>query len=175
RRLAPLVENSRRRIEVLHAMLFSMPGTPIVYYGDEIGMGDNIYLGDRNGVRTPMQWSSDRNAGFSRADPARLYAPPIQDPVYGYQSINIEAEERYPFSPLNWTKRLIAMRKQHRVFGRGTLEFIACPNRKVLAYLRRDERETILVVVNLSRAVQPAELDLKAFAGMIPVEMSGLT
>ncbi len=175
RRLAPLVENSRRRIELLHAMLFSFPGTPIIYYGDEIGMGDNIYLGDRNGVRTPMQWSSDRNAGFSRADPARLYAPPIQDPVYGYQAINVEAQERYPFSPLNWMKRLIAMRKQHRVFGRGTLEFVGCPNRKVLAYLRRDSKETILIVVNLSRTVQPAELDLSAFSGLIPVEMSGLT
>jgi maltose alpha-D-glucosyltransferase / alpha-amylase len=175
RRLAPLVENSRRRTELLNAMLFSMPGTPILYYGDEIGMGDNIYLGDRNGVRTPMQWSSDRNAGFSRADPARLYAPLIQDPVYGYQSINVEAQERYPFSQLNWTKRLIAMRKQHRVFGRGALEFVGCSNRKILAYLRRDDRETILIVVNLSRAVQPAELDLRAFAGMIPVEMNGLT
>jgi maltose alpha-D-glucosyltransferase / alpha-amylase len=175
RRLAPLVENSRRRIELLNSMLFSFPGTPIVYYGDEIGMGDNIYLGDRNGVRTPMQWSSDRNSGFSRADPARLYAPPIQDPVYGYQGINVEAQERYPFSLLNWMKRLIAMRKQHRVLGRGTLEFIAVPNRKVLAYVRRDERETILAVVNLSRSVQPAELDLKAFAGLIPIEMNGLT
>jgi len=175
RRLAPLVENSRRRIELLNTMLFSFPGTPVLYYGDEIGMGDNIYLGDRNGVRTPMQWSSDRNAGFSRADPARLYAPPIQDPVYGYQSINVEAQERYPFSPLNWAKRLIAMRKQHRVFGRGTIEFVPSPNRKVLAYLRRDEKETILIVVNLSRTVQPAELDLKPFAGLMPVEMSGLT
>ncbi len=124
RRLAPLVENSRRRIELLNTLLFSLPGTPIIYYGDEIGMGDNIYLGDRNGVRTPMQWSSDRNGGFSRADPARLYAPPIMDPVYGYQAINVEAQERYPFSLLNWMKRLIAMRKQHRVFGRGSLEFI---------------------------------------------------
>ena len=175
RRLAPLVENSRRRIELLNSLLFSLPGTPIIYYGDEIGMGDNIYLGDRNGVRTPMQWSSDRNGGFSRADPARLFAPPIQDPVYGYQSINVEAQERYPFSLLNWMKRLIAMRKQHRVFGRGSLEFVGCPNRKVLAYLRRDDRETILVVANLSRTVQPAELDLQAFAGLIPVEMAGLT
>jgi maltose alpha-D-glucosyltransferase/alpha-amylase len=175
RRLAPLVENSRRRIELLNSMLFSFPGTPIVYYGDEIGMGDNIYLGDRNGVRTPMQWTPDRNAGFSRADPARLYAPPIQDPVYGYQAINVEAQERYPFSMLNWMKRLIAMRKQHRVFGRGTIEFIGCPNRKILAYLRRDEKETILIVANLSRAVQPAELDLNAFAGLVPIEMNGLT
>jgi maltose alpha-D-glucosyltransferase/alpha-amylase len=175
RRLAPLVENSRRRIELLHTLLFAFPGTPILYYGDEIGMGDNIYLGDRNGVRTPMQWSSDRNAGFSRADPARLYAPVIQDPVYGYQAINVEAQERYPFSLLNWMKRLVAMRRQHRVFGRGAIEFVGCPNRKVLAFLRRDDRETILVVANLSRAVQPAELDLKAFTGMVPIEMNGLT
>jgi maltose alpha-D-glucosyltransferase / alpha-amylase len=175
RRLAPLVENSRRRMELLNLLLFSLPGTPIVYYGDEIGMGDNIYLGDRNGVRTPMQWSSDRNGGFSRADPARLVAPPIMDPVYGYQAINVEAQERYPFSLLNWMKRLIAMRKQHRVFGRGSLEFVACANRKVLAYVRRDDRETMLAVVNLSRTVQPAELDLKAFAGLVPVEMWGLT
>src|SRR5437762_3271472 len=175
RRLAPLVENSRRRVELLNTMLFSFPGTPIVYYGDELGMGDNIDLGDRNGVRTPMQWSSDRNAGFSRADPARLYAPPIQDPVYGYQSINVEAQERYPFSPLNWNKRLIAMRKQHRVFGRGTIEFVPCANRKILGYLRRDEKETILIVVNRSRTVQPAQLDLKPFTGLLPVEMSGLT
>jgi maltose alpha-D-glucosyltransferase/alpha-amylase len=175
RRLAPLLENSRPRIELLNAMLFAFPGTPVVYYGDEIGMGDNIYLGDRNGVRTPMQWSGDRNGGFSRSDPARLYAPPIMDPVYGYQAINVEAQERYPFSLLHWMKRLIAMRKQHRVFGRGSLEFVGCANRKVLAFLRRDDRETILVVVNLSSGVQPAALDLQAFAGLIPVEMPGLT
>src|SRR5438477_7838667 len=129
RRLAPLLENSRRRIELLNILLFSLPGTPIIYYGDEIGMGDNIYLGDRNGVRTPMQWSSDRNGGFSRADPARLYAPPIMHPVYGYQAINVEAQERYPFSLLNWTKRLIGMRKQHRVFGPGSLEILYPPTR----------------------------------------------
>ena len=175
RRLAPLVENSRRRIELLNSLLFSLPGTPIVYYGDEIGMGDNVYLGDRNGVRTPMQWTSDRNGGFSRADPARLFAPPIQDPVYGYQAINVEAQERYPFSLLNWMKRLIATRKQHRVFGRGALEFVGCSNRKILAYLRRDDHETILCVVNLSRALQPTELELQAFAGLVPVEMNGLT
>ncbi|HYM25200.1 MAG TPA: maltose alpha-D-glucosyltransferase [Vicinamibacterales bacterium] len=175
RRLAPLVENSRRRIELLHALMFSLPGTPVIYYGDEIGMGDNIYLGDRNGVRTPMQWSSDRNGGFSRSDPARLFAPPIQDPVYGFQSINVEAQERYPFSLLNWMKRLIAMRKQHRVFGRGALEFVGCSNRRVLAYLRRDDRETILVVANLSRTLQPAELDLRGYAGQILIEMGGLT
>jgi maltose alpha-D-glucosyltransferase/alpha-amylase len=175
RRLAPLVENSRRRMELLNTLLFSLPGTPIIYYGDEIGMGDNIYLGDRNGVRTPMQWTGDRNGGFSRADMARLFAPPIMDPVYGFQSINVEAQERYPFSLLNWMKRLISMRKQHRVFGRGSLEFVGCSNRKVIAFLRRDEQETILVVANLSRTVQPAELDLTAFAGLYPIEMVGLT
>ena len=175
RRLAPLVENSRRRVELLTLLLFALPGTPVVYYGDEIGMGDNIYLGDRNGVRTPMQWTSDRNGGFSKADPARLVAPLIMDPVYGYQAVNVEAQERYPFSLLSWTKRLVAMRKQHQVFGRGALEFIPCPNRKVLAFVRRDDKETILVVVNLSRNVQAAELDLKPFAGLAPIEMWGLT
>ncbi len=173
RRLAPLVENSRRRIELLNMLLFSMPGTPIVYYGDEIGMGDNIYLGDRNGVRTPMQWSSDRNGGFSRADTARLFAPPVVDPVYGYQSINVEALERSPFSLLNWMKRLIALRREHRVFGRGTLEFLPCSNRKVLAYLRRFEDETVLVLANLSRSLQPADIDLSDLAGLTPIEMLG--
>jgi len=175
RRLAPLMENSRRRIELMNTLLCSLPGTPSIYYGDEIGMRDNNYIGDRNVVRTPMQWSPDRNAGFSRADPARLYAPPIQDPVYGYQAINVEAQERYPFSLLNWMKRLIATRRQHRVFGRGSIDFVSCPNRKVLAYLRRDDKETILIVVNLSRTVQPAELDLRSFSGLIPIEMGGLT
>ena len=132
RRLAPLMENSRPRIELMNSLLFSMPGTPIIYYGDEIGMGDNVYLGDRNGVRTPMQWSSDRNAGFSRADPARLYFPVIMDPVYGYEAINVEAQERSPFSLLHWMKRMIALRRQHPVFGRGSLEFIRTDNRKVL-------------------------------------------
>src|SRR5499427_926374 len=141
RRLAPLVENSRRRIELLTAMLCSMPGTPILYYGD------------RNGVRTPMQWSGDRNAGFSRADPARLYAPPIMDPVYGYQSINVEAQEQSPFSLLNWMKRLITLRKQFKVFGRGTLEFLYSSNRKILTYVRRYEGEVVLCVANLSRTV----------------------
>jgi maltose alpha-D-glucosyltransferase / alpha-amylase len=175
RRLAPLVENSRRRIELLHSLLFSLPGTPVIYYGDEIGMGDNIYLGDRNGVRTPMQWTGDRNGGFSRTDPARLFAPLVMDPVYGYQSVSVEAQERSPFSLLNWMKRMIALRKQFKVFGRGTLEFLRAPNRKILAYVRRYEDELVLCVTNLSRTVQPVELDLSAFAGMTPVEMLGLT
>jgi maltose alpha-D-glucosyltransferase/alpha-amylase len=175
RRLAPLMENSRRRIELLNSLLMSMPGTPILYYGDEIGMGDNIYLGDRNGVRTPMQWTGDRNAGFSRADPARLFAPPIMDPVYGYQGLNVEAQERSPFSLLNWMKRMIGLRKQYHVFGRGTIEFLGAKNRKVLAYVRQHDDVTILCVANLSRTVQPLELDLSRFKGMIPVEMLGLT
>jgi maltose alpha-D-glucosyltransferase/alpha-amylase len=175
RRLAPLLENSRRRIELLNGLLFSMPGTPVIYYGDEIGMGDNIYLGDRNGVRTPMQWTGDRNAGFSRADPARLYAPPIMDPVYGYQGLNVEAQERAPFSLLNWMKRMIGLRKQSKVFGRGTLDFLPAQNRKVLAYVRSYDGETVLCVANLARAVQPVELDLSRFKGRTPVEMLGLT
>ena len=175
RRLAPLLENSRRRIELLNSLLMSMPGTPIVYYGDELGMGDNIYLGDRNGVRTPMQWTGDRNGGFSKADPARLYAPPIMDPVYGFQAINVEAQERSPFSLLNWMKRLIGLRKQTQIFGRGTIEFLPARNRKVLTYVRKHHDETILCVANLSRTVQPVELDLSRFKGMIPVEMLGLT
>ncbi len=175
RRLAPLLENSRRRMELLTSLLFSMPGTPVIYYGDEIGMGDNIYLGDRNGVRTPMQWTGDRNAGFSRADPARLYAPPIMDPVYGYQGLNVEAQERAPFSLLNWMKRMIGLRKQSKVFGRGTIDFLPLQNRKVLAYVRRYEGDTVLCVANLARSVQPVELDLAKFKGMTPVEMLGLT
>jgi maltose alpha-D-glucosyltransferase / alpha-amylase len=175
RRLAPLVENSRRRIELLNALLFSFPGTPVIYYGDEIGMGDNIYLGDRNGVRTPMQWTGDRNAGFSRADPARLFAPLVMDPVYGYQAVNVEAQERSPYSLLNWMKRLIALRKQLKVFGRGSLEFLPAANRKILAYVRKYEDETVLCVANLARTVQPIELDLSAFKGLTPVELLGLT
>ena len=175
RRLAPLMENSRPRIELMNSLLLSLPGTPIVYYGDEIGMGDNVYLGDRNGVRTPMQWSSDRNAGFSRADPGRLYFPVIMDPVYGYEAINVEAQERSPFSLLHWMKHLIALRRQHPVFGRGSLEFIRTDSRKVIAYVRRDEDETILCVANLSRAVQPVEIPLREFAGLTPVEMLGQT
>jgi maltose alpha-D-glucosyltransferase/alpha-amylase len=175
RRLAPLLENSRRRIELLNSLLFSMPGTPVIYYGDEIGMGDNIYLGDRNGVRTPMQWTGDRNGGFSRADPAQLFAPPIMDPVYGYQAINVEAQERAPFSLLNWMKRMIGLRKQTKVFGRGSLEFLPATNRKVLAFVRALGDEVVMCVANLARTVQPVELDLSRFKGMTPVEMLGLT
>ena len=175
RRLAPLLDNDRQRIELLNALLFSMPGTPVVYYGDEIGMGDNIYLGDRNGVRTPMQWTPDRNAGFSKADPARLYAPPIMDPVYGYQAINVEAQERSPSSLLNWMKRMIALRKQHQVFSRGSIEFLPAANRKVIAYIRRLDDDVVLCVGNLARTVQPVELNLSAFDGWTPVEMLGQT
>jgi maltose alpha-D-glucosyltransferase/alpha-amylase len=179
RRLAPLVDNNRRRIELLNSLLLSFPGTPIMYYGDEIGMGDNIYLGDRNGVRTPMQWNSDRNAGFSTAVPARLYFPVITDPIWGYQSINVEAQQSDQSSLLHWTRNMIALRKLFHVFGRGTQEFLNPDNRKILAYVRRydDESvgssETILCVANLSRFSQPVSLDLAQFAGMIPVEMLG--
>jgi len=173
RRLAPLIGNSRRRIELLNMMLFSLPGTPVLYYGDEIGMGDNIYLGDRDGVRTPMQWNGDRNAGFSRADFARLYAPPIMDTIYGYQAINVESQQRDPSSLLQFMKRLIALRKRYKAFGRGSLEFLHPRNRKVLAYIREYEAERILVVANLSRYVQPVELDLSKFRGQTPFEMVG--
>jgi maltose alpha-D-glucosyltransferase / alpha-amylase len=172
RRLAPLMDNGRRRIELLHSMLFTLPGTPVMYYGDEIGMGDNIYLGDRNGVRTPMQWSLDRNAGFSRSDPARLYAPVIADPVFGYQAINVEAQERTKTSLLAWVKLLIRVRKQYPVFGTGTLRWCNPSNRKVMAFLREAPGEQpILVVCNLSRAAQPAELDLSEWKGCTPVEL----
>ena len=178
RRLAPLVDNNRRRIELLNSLLLSFPGTPIMYYGDEIGMGDNIYLGDRNGVRTPMQWNSDRNAGFSKCDPARLYFPVIMDPIYGYQVVNVEAQLSDQSSLLQWTRNMIALRKLFQVFGRGTLEFLHPENRKILSYLRDLEREdgtheTVLCVANLSRFAQPVALDLKQFAGAVPVEMLG--
>ena len=173
RRLAPLLDNNRRRIELLKSILFSFPGTPIMYYGDEIGMGDNIYLGDRNGVRTPMQWSSDRNAGFSRALPARLYSPVLLDPVYGYQSVNVEAQLSDSSSLLHWTRNMIGLRKLFKVFGRGTIEFLRPANRKILAYLRISDKEKILCVANLSRFAQPVELDLARFAGVVPVEMLG--
>jgi maltose alpha-D-glucosyltransferase / alpha-amylase len=178
RRLAPLVDNNRRRIELLNSLLLSFPGTPILYYGDEIGMGDNIYLGDRNGVRTPMQWNSDRNAGFSRCDPARLYFPVVMDPIYGYQVINVEAQLSDQSSLLHWTRNMIALRKLFQVFGRGTLRFLNPENRKILAYLRDLDRgdgshETVLCVANLSRFAQPVSLDLADYAGFEPVEMLG--
>jgi maltose alpha-D-glucosyltransferase / alpha-amylase len=175
RRLAPLMENDRRKIELLNSILFTMPGTPIVYYGDEIGMGDNIYLGDRDGVRTPMQWSPDRNAGFSRAEPQRLYLPVITDSVYGFQGVNVEAQQRSPFSLLNWMKRLIQVRKAHRALGRGTIEFLQPENEHVLAYVREYEGDTILVVNNLSGTAQAVRLDLEGFAGCVPVELLGHT
>jgi maltose alpha-D-glucosyltransferase/alpha-amylase len=173
RRLAPLMENDRRRMELLNGLMFAMPGTPVMYYGDEIGMGDNIFLGDRDGVRTPMQWSPDRNGGFSRADPAQLYLPPIMDAVYGFQSVNVEAQSRSPSSFLNWMKRLIAVRKARRAFGRGDQRFLYPSNRKVLAFLRSHGDETILCVFNLARAPQAVELDLSGFKGRVPVELFG--
>ena len=173
RRLAPLMDNNRRRIELLNSLLFSFPGTPILYYGDEIGMGDNIYLGDRNGVRTPMQWSADRNGGFSRATPARLFNPVIMDPIYGYANINVEAQQSDPSSLWSWMRNMIGLRKIFRVFGRGSIEFLNPANRKVLAYLRRSETEEILCVANLSRFPQPVALDLAQFDGTTPIEMMG--
>ncbi len=173
RRLAPLLRNDRRRIELMKALLFSMPGTPVLYYGDEIGMGDNIYLGDRNGVRTPMQWSSDRNAGFSRANPQQLYLPIIIDPEYHYETVNVEAQQNNSSSLLWWLKRLIALRKQHKAFGRGTLQFLWPKNSKILAFIRSYGDEHILVVANLSRFVQHFELDLTAFSGHVPEELMG--
>jgi maltose alpha-D-glucosyltransferase/alpha-amylase len=173
RRLAPLVDNDRRQIELLYSLLLTLPGSPVVYYGDEIGMGDNIYLGDRNGVRTPMQWSGDKNAGFSHADPAQLYQPIILDPVYHYRAINVEAQVRAPASLLHWLRRLIRARKKHSVFGRGSLKFVPCENRRVVAYLRELDDQIILVVNNLSGFAQPAELDLGAFSGWVPVELLG--
>ena len=175
RRLAPLMDNDRRKIELMNSILMSMPGTPIIYYGDEIGMGDNIYLGDRNSVRTPMQWTPDRNGGFSRADPAQLYLPPIMDPVYGYTAVNVEAQSRSLSSLLSWMKRLIAVRKSTKVFGRGSLTFIRPANRTVLAYVRQLGDEAILCVANLSRAAQAVELDLSPWKGRIPQEMLGRT
>jgi maltose alpha-D-glucosyltransferase/alpha-amylase len=173
RRLATLMDNDRRKIELMNSILMSMPGTPIIYYGDEIGMGDNIYLGDRNGVRTPMQWTPDRNGGFSRADPARLYLPPIMDPVYGYAAINVEAQTRSLSSLLSWTKRLIGVRKSSQVFGRGSLTLVRPANRTVLAYVRQLGDEAILCVANLSRSAQAVELDLSQWKGRIPQEMLG--
>jgi maltose alpha-D-glucosyltransferase/alpha-amylase len=175
RRLAPLLGGARRKVELLNSLLFSLPGTPVLYYGDEIGMGDNIYLGDRNGVRTPMQWSADRNAGFSRANPQRLYSPVIIDPAYHYEAVNVEAQQENLGSLLWWTKRLIRLRTRYRSFGHGTIEFLYPANRKVLAFVRRLGDECILVVANLSRFVSYAALDLSAYTGMTPVELFGQT
>ncbi len=173
RRLAPLLANSRRKIELLNILLFSMPGTPVLYYGDEIGMGDNVYLGDRNGCRTPMQWSADRNAGFSRANPQQLFLPIVIDPEYNYEAINVENQQKNLSSLLWWTRRVIAMRKNFKAFSRGTLEFLLPDNAKVLAFLRSFEGETVLVVVNLSRFSQVAEVDLSRFAGCTLMEVFG--
>jgi maltose alpha-D-glucosyltransferase / alpha-amylase len=173
RRLGPLLGSDRRRIELLNGLLFSLPGTPVLYYGDEIGMGDNFYLGDRNGVRTPMQWSADKNAGFSRANPQRLYLPVIVDPQFHYEAVNVEAQQANPHSLLWWMRRTIALRRRHPAFSRGTIEFLQPANHRVLAFLRRNEEETLLVVANLSRFAQHAELDLSAFAGLTPVELFG--
>jgi maltose alpha-D-glucosyltransferase/alpha-amylase len=171
RRLAPLMDNGRRQIELMNALLMSMPGTPIVYYGDELGMGDNVYLGDRNGVRTPMQWSDDKNAGFSEGDSAALYSPLIVDPPYGYHGINVEAQERTKTSLLRWMRRLIGVRKKYRAFGRGTFEVLHPTNRAVLVFIRRYQKEIILCVSNLSRYAQAVELDLREFNGCLPVEL----
>src|SRR5688572_29370348 len=173
RRLAPLMENDPAKIQLMNSLLLSMPGSPTVYYGDELGMGDNIYLGDRNSVRTPMQWSPDRNGGFSRADPQSLYLPPIMDPVYGYASVNVEAQSREPSSLLNWTRRMLAVRKTCKAFGRGTFELLRPGNRTILAYIRRYENQAILCVANLKRSAQAVELDLAQFRGRVPVEMIG--
>jgi len=175
RRLAPLLDNDRRRIELLNGLLMSLPGTPIVYYGDEIGMGDNIYLGDRNGVRTPMQWNAHFNSGFSSADPERLYSPVISNPVYGYQAINVDSQRRSAHSLLSWTKRLIQVRKTAKVFSRGSIEFLFPANHRVLAYIRELGNERVLAVNNLSDSAQAVELDLRKFKGSIPIEMFGET
>jgi maltose alpha-D-glucosyltransferase/alpha-amylase len=173
RRLAPLLNNDRGQIELLNSLLFSLPGTPIVYYGDEIGMGDNIYLNDRDGVRTPMQWTPERNAGFSDADAARLYSPVITDPVYGYQAINVEAQQRTPNSLLKWMQRMIALRKQYPVFGRGDITFLHPENTSILAYIRTYKGQKLLIVNNLSRHPQAVTLSLSAYSGARPTEVSG--
>ncbi|MDD5248696.1 MAG: maltose alpha-D-glucosyltransferase [Rhodocyclaceae bacterium] len=173
RRLAPLMDNDPDRIKLMNFLLLSMPGTPIIYYGDEIGMGDNIYLGDRNGVRTPMQWSPDRNAGFSQADPQRLYLPPIMDPIYGYEAVNVEAQSRDPSSLLNWMRRMLSVRDQYKGFGRGTLSFLRAGNRKVLAFVREYGDQALLCVANLAHSGQPVELDLSRFKGRVPIELLG--
>src|ERR1700741_3366324 len=173
RRLARRMGGGLRQIELMNGLLMSMPGTPIIYYGDEIGMGDNVFLGDRNGLRTPMQWSPDRNAGFSRADPQQLYLPPIMDPVYGYEAVNVEAQSRDRSSLLNWMKRLLQVRRSSQAFGRGTLRFIRPGNRRVLVYLREYGADTILCVANLAPSAQPVELHLADHKGAVPIELLG--
>jgi maltose alpha-D-glucosyltransferase / alpha-amylase len=173
RRLAPLLDNGRDDIELMHAILFSLPGSPVLYYGDEIGMGDNVYLGDRDGVRTPMQWTMDRNGGFSRADFAQLYLPPLMDPVYGFQAINVDAALRTPTSFLRWLQRFIALRKAHPVFGLGTYEPLEPDNPRIFAHVRRYEQDIVLCVHNLARSAQAVQLDLSQFAGLVPEEMLG--
>jgi maltose alpha-D-glucosyltransferase/alpha-amylase len=173
RRLAPLLDNDRRRIEVMNGMLMSLPGTPIIYYGDEIGMGDNINLGDRNGVRTPMQWDGGLNGGFSAAAPECLYAPLIQDPVYGYPAVNVLRQKASEHLLLNWMQRLITVRRSTAVFGRGSIEFLYPANHRILAYVRRLGDEAVLVVNNLSSTAQAVELDLRRYTGNIPIEMFG--
>ncbi|WP_084270120.1 maltose alpha-D-glucosyltransferase [Patulibacter minatonensis] len=175
RRLAPLLDNGRDEIELMNAIMFSLPGSPVLYYGDEIGMGDNVYLGDRDGVRTPMQWTGDRNGGFSKADFAQLYAPPLMDPVYSYQAVNVEAQLRTPTSLLRWMKRFIQLRKEHPVFGVGTYEPLSPSNSKVFAHVRRYEDDVVLCVHNMARSAQAVELDLSAFEGRCPEEMFGRT
>ena len=173
RRLAPLLDNDRRRIELMTGMLMSLPGTPIIYYGDEIGMGDNIHLGDRNGVRTPMQWSGGSNGGFSTADPEILYSPLISNPLYGYQAVNVQSQKRFDHSLLSWMKQIIRVRRSTPVFGSGSIEFLYPANHRVLAYVRKLDKETVLVVNNLSSAAQAVELDLKQYKGNILIEMFG--
>jgi maltose alpha-D-glucosyltransferase/alpha-amylase len=175
RRLAPLLDNGRGEIELATAILFALPGSPIIYYGDEIGMGDNVYLGDRDGVRTPMQWTVDRNGGFSRADFAQLYLPPLMDPVYGYQAVNVEAQLRTPTSLLRWIHRFIALRKEHGVFGSGALEILRPANSRVFAILRTFDDDVILCVHNLARSAQAVELDLSRYSGWVPEELFGRT
>jgi maltose alpha-D-glucosyltransferase/alpha-amylase len=173
RRLAPLLDGDRRRIELMNGIVMSMPGSPIIYYGDEIGMGDNIYLGDRNGVRTPMQWTGGWNAGFSAADPERLVQPLISNPLYGYQAVNVESQQRADHSLLNWMRRLVSVRKSSQVFSRGATTFLKPANHRVLAYLRTLGKEQVLVVCNLSSSAQAVELDLRSLAGALPIEMFG--
>ena len=175
RRLAPLLDGGRDEIELMHAILFSLPGSPVLYYGDEIGMGDNVYLGDRDGVRTPMQWTGDRNGGFSRADFAQLYLPPLMDPVFGFQAVNVEAQLRSPTSLLRWLQRFVALRKEHPVFGLGSYEALETSNPRVFAHVRQHESDTVLCVHNLARSAQAVELDLSRFQGRTPIEMIGRT